>query len=302
MSEATEVKEFVETPEYKAAIEKATAPADLRAIFWQEAAKQGIPVPEHIKETLTPVVEPVAEEPKDDEPKVYYEEIVLGGKTMRFEGDSPEDAFRQVKAAIAANEAAKEAPKKEETKKELTADEKVALELDYRMGRITIEDYMDRSGALDVLLEKKGVKPVTEVPQATAEAWAPAVTEFITANADYVPNPQNEKLMKWKLQELGLPKQPAAASLQKAFDALKTEGFITAPVKTEPKKTASGLFGVGDSTRGGTTGGETKVPPPPQITKDMGPREINQLFVDYYKSIGVNPDDAFKEAIKAKKR
>src|ERR1700733_2181889 len=131
MAEQIDGIKIDETPELQKAIEAASSADELKEILHAAAAKQGITA-----EAAAPAkAETKVEESQTEEADAkdsYYDEVVIGGKSYRFEGDSPADILRQIKAATAAHEAAT-APAAKETK-ESPEDKKAALELEYRMG------------------------------------------------------------------------------------------------------------------------------------------------------------------------
>ena len=89
------------------ALEAAVSPEEIKQIIAQEAAKQNIVIPRDNKGRFVPVAEKKETAPadkKDDETFVYSDDFSIGGKDYHFEGDSPADINRQVKAAIAAHE------------------------------------------------------------------------------------------------------------------------------------------------------------------------------------------------------
>lgn len=308
---------MTETPELATALDGAASVEEIRDIIAQEAARQNIVVPAK----PAPVKEESKAEPeaKDDDAKfAYADDFSIGGKSYHFEGDSPAEINRQVKAAIAAHEnATKPEPKQETTaaKRGLSADEKVALELDYRMGKIGLDEYLDKTGALDAYLEKKGVKvdqlkEVVEekVSRKEVDAWATATEAFKQAHgADEWPGgDQNLKIMAYKLAELGLSSTPSVDSLNRAFDAMKSDGLIfpvepKAEVRVEPqtqikkKPSGSSVFGVvgGAGRDRAADKGAAQVP---QITAEMSPREIMEAYKTAATASGQHPDELLYQA------
>jgi hypothetical protein len=317
---------LTESPEFQKAMESATTAEEIRAIIVEEAAKQNIVVPNQPtppRDAEGRFVSPeTKEEPKvetkDEEKFAYTDEFVIGGKKFTFEGDTPADINRQVKAAIAAHDNATNPPKKEEPaaaapKKGVTAEQKVALELDYRMGKIGLDEYLEKAGALDSYLEKKGIKvdklkEVVEerVSKGEKDAWETATDTFMKAEGqDWPGGDQNLRILGYKLEELGLKDKPSAESLQKAYDAMKVDGLVFQPakaaaeVKTEPqpkKKLAGssvfGLVGGAGRDRAPNTGAAKA----PQITPDMSPREIMAIYKETAQANGLHPDDLLRES------
>jgi hypothetical protein len=103
--------------------------------------------------------------------------------------------------------------------------------------------------------------------------------------------------MGYKLAEMGLNTNPSASSLQKAYEALKSEGLLFQNSNPEeaPKKKQSGssVFGLG----GGNTATDksTKSTKTPEITDNMSPREILELFKQQTIAQGLSPDDVLRQ-------
>jgi hypothetical protein len=308
MAEEIESQEMEASPELEKAINAATSHDELLLIMRAEREKQSGDT-----SIATPVVEATEDAGDDTEEnnadKSYYEDIVIGGQTYKFEGDSPADVIRQIKAATAAHENATK-PKQEvkaEAKTGLTPDEKVALDLEYRMGKISTETYLDKTGALDAYLEKKGLKvdDLKEIVQEKISSkvnnqWNSAVEGFLK-ETDWPGGAQNEKIIKLKLAELKL-EEPTVASLTKAYDAMKAEGLVFAnsetkqEVRTEPvKKKASGssLFGIGSSSGKPAVNKKTTAP---EITENMSPTEIYRAWKESAIAQGLHPDELLMQS------
>jgi hypothetical protein len=328
--EITPTGEMTESPELQTALEGATTAEEIRAIVLQEAAKQGFTVPGDTRprdaegrfaspETKeTPKVETKSEGTAEEAKFAYVDEFVIGGKKYTFEGDSPAEINRQVKAAIAAHENATNPPKKEEPgtagPKQITADQKIALELDFKMGKIGLDEYLEKTGALDAYLEKKGVKVeqlrdvVNEkVSKKANDAWESATKEFIAAHKDeWHGGQQNGEILGYLIADLGLQNKPSLDSLNQAFEVMKTKNLIfpvepKAEVKTEPapqpkkKLGGSSVFGlVGGAGRDRAPNtGAAKVP---EITPDMSAREIMELYKTTALANGQHPDQLLVES------
>jgi hypothetical protein len=321
-TEVTPNAEVTVTPEMTKAIDSAVSSEDIKAIFLEEVAKQKFPLPRDEQGRFTekkeePEVDAAKtdDENEDDKTIVYSDDLVIGGKKYHFEGDSPGDINRQVKAAIAAHEHATNPPKPETVKKGLTAEEKVSLQLDMQLGRITPEEYLEKTGFVDSYLEKKGIK-VGELQEVIQEkksksevsAWEAATDEFLKLpGQDWPGGDNNLKIVGYKLAELGLTNSPSAASLTKAYEAMKAEGIVfrgepkpeaqASQAQPAPKKKFSGssVFGVG----GGDAKKDKGVDPNPtlpKITDDMSPREIMEAFKASAAAQGVHPDELIRQS------
>jgi hypothetical protein len=289
------------------ALEGAATAEDIRRIIAEEAEKQGIVVPGRDAKGRFAAQEPAEEKPEvkaePDEVTVYTDSFVIGGKTYNFEGDSPADINRQVKAAIAAHEHAT-APKVE-AKPEVKSDDLVAMQLDVFAGKISMEDYLVKSGAIDKYLKSKGLqvdelKTLVDEKKSTKEvnAWQNATNEFLSLDGnDWPGGEQNLKVLGYKLAELGLKDSPSTDSLQKAYAAMKADKLVfavEAPEAAPQKKKlqASGTFGVGSGNQGRKP--TTATAAVPKITDDMSPREIMEAYKAAAQAQGMHPDDYLK--------
>jgi len=278
------------------------------------------------------------EEKKADEVAVYTHKAMIGGKEVEFIGADAADVLRQVTAAMTAYDIAKTPAevKKDPPKPAVTPEELTALGLRISQGDMkAMEEYLEKSGTLDRYLEKKGIK-VDEVKkvldtQATAsvrEKWDTEVKAFL-AESDWPGGTQNEYILKTKLAQLKdangqpLAYNPSKENLQRAYEAMKTEGLVfkveananteTAPEQqraaaasgtsqeqstAKKKPTSSTLLGTsGESTTRKT---ETKATAKlPEITPEMSGREIMEAFKNYAIANNLNPDDVLRGAAKA---
>lgn len=304
MATDIEVKEMEASPELEKALNEATSSDQIKEILAAEAARiSGDVVDAAVTNKAQEVDSPADEETSGQS---FHEDIVIGGQSYHLEGDSPSDIIRQIKAATTAHDAATK-PKQEvkaEASTGLTADEKVSLDLDYRMGKISLDSYLEKSGALDAYLEKKGLKVdelkdvvQEKISSRTNNQWEIAVEEFKQANPDWVPNQQNMTVMKYKLVDLGLT-APSADNLSKGFAAMKAEGLVfSTPAETkEPtKKKASGssVFGIGSGSKQTVAATTTKATVP-AITADMSPQEIMRIYNETATAQGMHPDDLLR--------
>lgn len=264
---------------------------------------------------------------KDDEPTVYKDTFLIGGKEVEFTGDDPTDILKQVKAAQSAYEMAKAPePKKDEVKPGPTKEELAALQLKAASGDAeAMSEYFVKSGKLDEWL--KAQPEIQQVLQErasdkVAKEWDGAVKEFL-AESKWPGGTQNEKLLKYKLAELKdekgqpLAYTPSKASLMKAFEALEAEHMLfpaeekqtdetkgTQPV-TPPTTTTTTETPVAKRARTGSTAFGTSqeqstrrtaptTPKVPEITDDMTPQQIMQVFKDQATANGQSPDDVLR--------
>lgn len=296
------------------------------------------PRDEHGKFTTkaAPVVTTMPIDPakKEDEPTVYKDTFLIGGKPVEFTGDDPTDILKQVKAAQSAYEMAKAPePKKDDVKPGPSKEELAALQLKAASGDAeAMSEYMVKSGVLDRYLESKGIKPA-EIQQVlqerasdkVAKDWDGAVKEFL-AESDWPGGTQNEKLLKYKLAELKdeqgqpLAYAPSKASLLKAYEALKEEKMLFAPEETKTDDTKPGTTPATPAATAATT---TQQPPTatrprtgstafgtsqeqntrraapnaqkvPEVKDDDPPTEVMRKWKEAVLANGQSPDDVLR--------
>jgi hypothetical protein len=283
-------------------------------------------------------VEPKTEEAKPaDEPTVVKDTFLIGGKPFEFTGDDAADILKQVKVAQQTWELAqkKEVVEKPEPKG-ATPEELASLQLKIAAGDPNaMIEYMEKSGALDRYLEKKGIRPeeIKEVlesnaSQKTVTAWDGAVKDFL-AESDWPGGTQNEKLLKYKLAELKddkgnpLAYSPSKASLQAAYESLKSENMLFAreepsgetrqetakptgqaaatTTTVAPKKAPQGSTVFGTSQESGTRrAASTTAKNTPQIADTDTPQEIMAKFKEAALANGQSPDDLLRGSYSGK--
>lgn len=318
-----EVAAMTTSPEFEKAIGDATSHEQLKDIIREEAAKQGFvapgftPLAAHAEAAAEVKPEAKAEtkteiKPEADAADTYYDDIVIGGKTFHFEGDSAADVLRQIKAATDAHDNATRKP--EEPAKKSTAEDKANLELEYRLGKIGLDEYLEKSGTLDTYLEKKGLKVndlqdvvKEKIEQREVKSWETAKDEFLKMEGnDWAGGEQNTKILGLKLAQLGLQNDPSASSLMKAYQSMKDDGLVLPGLEVDkpvaeaaPKKKLSGssIFGIGSGDSAKDRPAKKGSDKPVQLNIDkMSPQEIMAAFKEQAREQGMSPDEVFAEA------
>lgn len=304
-------------------VSKATSPDEIRDVVMQARDEQG-----RFAENKPEVKE--VENPAEE--VVFKDTFVIGGKEVEIVGSDAADVLRQYKAAMTVYEIVKTPePKKEEVKPAATKEELAALGLKVSQGDMSaLAEYLEKSGTLDAYLEKKGIK-VDEIKkvldtQASVDIqtkWSEEVKKFLDTS-DWPGGTQNEYILKTKLAQLKddkgqpLAYHPSAENLQKAYEAMKAENLVfkveeaKPEAKTEERKTAyersqeqptekkkptsSTLLGTSGESQTRKASPATKLP---EITADMEPRQIMEIFKAHALATGQNPDELMRSAAKA---
>jgi hypothetical protein len=331
MSEPTKTEEQKFTPEVEKSLAEATSSDQIRDIVSaQPRDEKG----KFVSTTAAPTTTTEKKDPDPNEPTVYKDTFLIGGKEVEFTGDSPADVLKQVKVAQQTWEMAKKPePKVEPVKPAVSAEELAALQLKASTGDLKAhEEYLVKSGFLDRYLESKGFKPdeykqvlQERASDKVAKDWNGAVQDFLK-DSDWPGGTQNEKLLKYKLAELKddkgqpLAYSPSKDSLLKAYEALKAENMLfpreeqkpeekkdaaTATTTVKPattaagtppvqKRAATGSTAFGTSQESGTRRTTPASKAVPQITDDMTPQQIMDAFKEASIAAGQSPDDALR--------
>lgn len=185
------------------------------------------------------VAAPVAVEP----PKLFTDTFIIGGKEIEISGPDASDVLRQFKAAVQGHELGRSAQPAApappapivKTQEELQA-EKFELESNFRLGKISADEYLEKSGAVDSYFAKRGIDP-SEIKEALQErkgarvvqSWEKATEDFKTKFSEsgtaWPGGPRVLDLMGKTLIELNLADKPSADSFQKAYDHLTSKGW-----------------------------------------------------------------------------
>ena len=197
--------------------------------------------------------------------------LKVNGREIVIEGTSPEDVLSRVSLASMRRSNRRRKARKPSPRKQpaLSQDELFKIGQSLQQGKIeAIDEYIEKSGLLERLLEKKGLT-VADLKETVSEGrssrvvtgWQSATEEFKTSHPEYVPTPLNMKLMGYKIAELNLANKPSFETLEKVYESCKADGYLQSEAKSEeiekkepPKKKAQGssIFGTGQN-RSGTS-------------------------------------------------
>lgn len=249
---------------------------------------------------------PVVEEKKPPEakpaepPKPVTDTFVIAGEEVEVTGVDQADVNRQVKALLAGAKLGADAAKppdpapKQKTAEELQAD-RFELESQFRQGKITAQDYLEKSGAFEDHLKKQGIssedlKKVVDQAKADGQtkAWETATSEFVGKFAvdgkKWLGGKRTLNLMGTALHTLGLSDKPSVESLQRAYDYLTEQGWnvielgeqdaaALAAKTQEPDKSKPPQTGAGEEIR--ATPPPAPATPPPAAKPRSGSAMFN---------------------------
>jgi hypothetical protein len=132
----------------------------------------------------------------------------------------------------------------------VTADEKATLLLQFQLGQIDAQTYLEQSGELADYFVKQGV-PLNEIKavvegeksRAFVASWSDASTAFLNSpmGADWPGGERNKNLLGMTIGNLGLiDAEDKIAALEQAYDYLKANGMLF-------EETPAGDAGAGDT-------------------------------------------------------
>jgi hypothetical protein len=249
------------TEDLSKAIGTAVDAADIRAAVIAEAEKQGAAAA--VADATAVAAKAVADKVAADAAVVtgvFKRTETIGGREFLFEAESELELERQVNNALRVAYAL-QPTEPEHQEQVVTVDPAVAakaaeeqaaakaeLELQYKRGEITTADYLEKSGAVDDYLAKKGI-PLDSLKAAVdrnvndvfEQSWADATQEFLNGpvGAGWPGGEKNRELLGMQLAAMNLIEATdKVAALGQAFAAMRTKGMIFASESAVVSQTA----------------------------------------------------------------
>lgn len=264
------------------------------------AEKAGVELP---KPGAQPGAAAVPPAPKTDpDPVVYESSITINGQEIKVQDSDPAKVIEKLNAAISAAQASAAAPATPEPPKPaFTEGELFDLGIKLQKGDVSaIETFVEKSGIVERILEKKGLNveklnaAVTESQDARLEAeWKDATQAFLAKHKDFPSSQQNTYMMGIMLAELGLRKKPSVESFESAFTELQKRNLVFPAAKAAaapgsenkqdppppPPKTAASSTAIGS--HGSRTGQEPGTQPSTTYELDirqLKPHEYTESY------------------------
>jgi len=185
------------SPALEAALNKASGPEEMKALLHEAAIEQSLVVPDiYDASNLLPT-----EKANASQPKRFAKAVVVDGVKKFFEGESELDVERQMnefyRQQLTPTESRTEVARDEQGRFVSPADQgradenpvaKAELELKFKRGEISTEDYLAQSGAFASYLEQQGI-PLEELKstveekqnQRQVQSWESATQEFLNS-------------------------------------------------------------------------------------------------------------------------
>jgi hypothetical protein len=163
---------------------------------------------------------------------------IIGGKPVEFSANSELELERAVASAykVAAELQQPLVPAEPTIDPAVAAAERAELDLQFKRGQITSQEYLDRSGAVKDYLEAQGIPldDLRETVEQTShkrfqQSWADATETFLHSEAakGWPGGDRNKTLLGNKLNELGLvDADDKVAAMAIAYEALKADDLI----------------------------------------------------------------------------
>jgi hypothetical protein len=254
------------------------SPEEIKEILKNSAVGQGLVERDYYDNSI---LLPVEQRANAALPKKFAVTVELPDGKRIVEADTEADAQRLAveayRQAAAQHQQQTQTPQPQSrdeqgrfTSSELDPAVRVETELKFKRGEISVEDYLEQTGAVDSYLSKKGISVDAlrnTVDQAQSQqftqSWENATQEFLSSpsGADWPGGQDNLQRIGEKMIELGLVEaQDKVAALAQAYVALKSEGRIVPNAAREAerefaervsnansheaiRRAASGLFG-----------------------------------------------------------
>jgi hypothetical protein len=227
------------TPELEEALKNASTADEMKSILAEAAVRQGLVTRDFYDPSVLLVNDRVVA------PSKISRSITVDGQKLNFEGDdeaSVEQAMAvymrtQMRPVETRPEVQVEIPR-DERGRFTRADDPVArveLELKFKRGEVTVEEYLAESGAVDDYLKSQGVS-IDELKSSveqtrnekTEKSWQQATREFLNSpeGSDWPGGQENLKIAGRLLEENGLVDSPTAENLVAVYRCMKENGMV----------------------------------------------------------------------------
>jgi hypothetical protein len=262
-NEVRVLPEVTMTEELAAAIQQAITAADVKSILMAEAEKQ-LATKTQLDADQAAAAQATAAKAAADQAaaeavakanQVFTRTEIIGGKEIPFSASSEAELDRLILNAFKVAYSIQQTPAPVEPVVDHAAEAaaaeaatlaKAELERKFRLGEISVADYMEQSGAVKDYLAKQGVSIETlqkVVETTTTQSWEQASEIFRNspAGADWPGGVKNRQLLGDKLAALGLvDAEDKVAALAQAYAAMKATGayFVNGdePVVVTPQQ------------------------------------------------------------------
>jgi hypothetical protein len=231
--------------EFEAAVAAASSAEEIKSLMHDRAIQQGIVVPDRYSpDVLIPT--PAA---NASVPSAYAHRVVIDGKAHIISAETPEalsaavdDFYRQQfsRPAAARTEQPRDASTgrftpAEQGRADESAFAKAELELKFKRGEISTDEYLTQSGAIerhlaDIGVDVNALRATTEQMQNAEfqQSWEAATTEFLQseAGAGWPGGERNKEIIGKILVDMKKVDEPSAENLALAVEYAKENDLL----------------------------------------------------------------------------
>ncbi len=192
------------------------------------------------REPLTPATQDAAKDAADKAaaeaaaaPREFKQTVKIAGRDFDFVASSADalqlqiDSARAVAGQLVADRTVtpRSARHAAQTAEEI-AIERSNAEIEFRQGKISTSEYLEKTGAFDSYLQEKGIDVEALAAKQQIQAWEEASEIFRTSvGADWPGGTKNRALLGDKLASMGLTNaEDKVAAMGQAWTAMKAEG------------------------------------------------------------------------------
>lgn len=217
-------------------------PEEIKAILHQAAIDQKLAVPDAFSpEVLIPTAL------ADNAPRKLGKVVVLNGVKHILEATdeagllrAESELYREALQPQQSDTAEPLAQPRDSSGRFVSAEEAAALaslELDFKRGSISTDEYLTRSGAIERHLEAQGISPdaLREVSnEQFAQSWASATEEFKSRHPEWAGGENNRDVIGQILADNNLvDAEDKVAALEAAYNAARENGLLVANPELE---------------------------------------------------------------------
>jgi hypothetical protein len=235
--------------EFERAVAAASSAEEIKSLMHDRAVQQGLVIPDRFSpDVLLPVDQPT--------PKRFGKSVTVDGSKRWFEGDSEleverriGDYFRETLAARDTNPARQQQQPTEQPRdaagrftteqEDLVA--KTDLELRFKRGEISTDEYLAASGAIERHLAAQGVD-MDALRDATGrrfeQSWEQATQEFLQSSIgrSWPGGQENMRRISEVLQQMGAVDSPSVENLAIAYQHLCENDLLVSNPEVEAHK------------------------------------------------------------------
>jgi len=214
-------------------------PEQIKAILGRAAYEQGLVVPDAANPQILHPTALAA-----NAPRKFAKYVTVDGQRHLLEGGSPEelanaetDLYQQLfeksddgQARDSQGRFVAEPTAAEKAAQELATANRAELELKFKRGDITAEQYLEQSGAIGTYLENHGILPEALATVSDAlyqNTWAQATEQFLNSEsgASWPGGEQNMKTLAAILEENGMT-EPSVENLSAAYQYARENNLL----------------------------------------------------------------------------